>query len=918
MAEPYSVTFGELLRQLRLDSGLTLEELAARSGVAVRTISDLELGKARSPRETTLSRLAWGLRLEDPVQARFAAVARGRPMTDGLPAITATAPPQTLPRDIASFTGREPELAQLTEEAAAKGGVVSIYAIGGMAGVGKTTLAVHAAHQLAKRYPDGQVLLPLHGHTPGQRPVAAADALASLLQSVGVDAGQIPSGVGARARLWRHWLVGKRLLLVLDDAVDSDQVRPLLPGMGDSLVLITSRRRLSALEDTHTISLDTLSTAEAGQLFAELVDRPNVDADDDAVRTITQMCSRLPLAVGLLARQLHHHPAWTVAERAADLAVARDRLELMRAENLSVAAAFDMSYRDLTTQQQKMFRRLGLHPGSSIDAYAAAALSGADYDTARQHLEALYDHYLLTELAHGRYRFHDLIRQHARALADTDDPSENGAAISRLFGYYEYVASRADARLARNTRPAVITPGERPGAVPVLPGAGPVLPDGDEALAWLRAERANLLACIAHAAQHAEHASVVALTAGVSSLLRTDGPVTEALELHAAAARAAGDLGDGLGEAGAWYEIGTARDLAGDYPAGIQARDQALNLYRDFGSRQGEANVLVEVGASRQLTGDYPGALQALDRALDLSRSLGDRLGQANALRNLGFLLQATGDDAGAFGALDQALDLCRSLGDRQGEAQTLDRLGVVRQLTGDLPGAVEVLERALAIYTGLSHPLGQANALIELGTMRRITGDFGGAARALQRALGLYQGLGHQLGEASTLNELGVVQRMTGDLLGAAQAQRQALTISRRLGDPLGEASALNELGVVERMTGDLSAAGSTLARALDMVEKLGHRQAIAEVLNNLGAVQLASGEPRHALTRHQRALDLARAVHSPQNEAHALEGIGRCAAAAGETSTAATNLAEALKIYQRVGASEATTLAAELDVAE
>jgi tetratricopeptide (TPR) repeat protein len=910
VAEPPSVTFGELLRQLRKDSGLTLEELATRARVAVRTISDLELGKAKSPRESTLSRLAWGLRLEDPVQARLAAAARGRPVIDGLPAITATAPPQTLPRDIASFTGREPELAQLTDETAGNGGVVSIYAIGGMAGVGKTALAVHAAHQLAKRYPDGQVLLPLHGHTPGHRPVAAADALASLLQSAGVDAGQIPSGVGARARLWRHWLVGKRLLLVLDDAVDSDQVRPLLPGMGESLVLITSRRRLSALEDTHTISLDTLSTAEAGQLFAELADRANVTGDDDAVREITEMCSRLPLAVGMLARQLHHHPAWTVAERAADLAVARDRLELMRAESVSVAAAFDMSYRDLTAQQQKMFRRLGLHPGPSIDAYAAAALYGADYDTARQHLEALYDHYLLTELGHGRYRFHDLIRQHARTLAGMDDPGETRDAISRLSGYYECVASRADARLARYTRPAVITPGQRPGAEPVLAS-------GDQALAWLRAERANLLACVAHAAQHTQPARVVALTAALSSLLRTDGPGTEALDLHAAAARAACDLGDWLGEAGAWYEIGTARDLAGDYPAGIEARDQALSLYSAFRSRQGEANVLVEVGASRQLTGDYPGAAQALDRALDITRSLGDRLGQANALRNQGFLLQATGDYSGAFGALEQALDLCRDLGDQPGEAQTLDRLGMVRQLTGDFPGAAEVLERALDIYTGLSHPLGQANALIELGTMRRITGDFRGAAQALRRALGLYRGLGHQLGEASTLNELGVVERMTGDLAGAAQAQRQALTISRRLGDPLGEASALNELGVVERMTGALSASGSTLERALNIVEKLGHRQAIAEVLNNLGALQLASGEPQHALARHQRALGLARSVHSPQNEARALEGIGRCAAAAGQAAAAATSLAGALEIYQRIGAYEATTLAAELDAA-
>jgi len=907
VAEPPSVTFGELLRQLRKDSGLSLEALAARSGVSVRTISDLELGKAKSPRESTLSRLARGLRLEDLVRTRFEALGRGRPIADGLPAITATAPPQTLPRDIASFTGRALELVQLTDEAVSRGGVAGIYTIGGMAGVGKTTLAIHAAHRLAKRYPDGQVLLPLHGHTPGQRPVAAADALGSLLQSVGVDAAQIPSGVGARARLWRHWLVGKRLLLVLDDAVDSEQLRPLLPGMGRSLVLITSRRRLSALEDAHAISLDSLSAAEAGELFVRLAGRPNLNRDDHAVQQITEMCSRLPLAVGMLARQLHHHPAWTVADRAADLAAARDRLELMRAENLSVAAAFDMSYRDLTTQQQKMFRRLGLHPGPSIDAYAAAALYGADYGTARQQLEALYDHYLLTESAHGRYDFHDLIRQHARTLAATDDPGETGEAISRLFEYYEYAATCAAGHLARNTRPVVIAPGGRPDTAPALA-------DGDQALAWLRAERANLLACIGHAARHAQHARVVALTAGISSLLRTDGPVTEALDLHAAAARAARQLGDGLGEAGAWSEIGAARDLAGDYPAGIRAREKALKLYRDLRNRQGEANVLVEVGASRQLTGDYPGAAQALERALDVSASLGDLLGQANALRNLGFLLQAAGDYSRAFRALDQALDLCRSLGDRQGEAQTLDRIGFVRQLTGDFPGAVEVLERALAIYTGLSHPLGQANALIELGTMRRITGDFRGAAQALLRALGLYRGLGHRLGEASALNELGVVRRMTGDLLAATQVQRQALNISRRLGDPLGEASALNELGVVKRMAGDLPEAAQTLERALNIVQQLEHRQAISEVLSNLGALHLASGEPQQALTRYQRALGLARSVHSPLNEAQALEGIGRCAMAAGEAATATTSLEEALKIYRRIGASEAASLAAEL----
>ena len=328
-------------------------------------------------------------------------------------------------------------------EAAANGGVVGIHAIDGMAGIGKTTFAVHAAHRLAADFPDGQFFLPLHAHTQGQRPVDPADALASLLLTAGLAAPQIPPGLEARAARWRDVVAGKKILLLLDDAAGHEQVRPLLPGTAGSLVLVTSRRRLTALEDAAVITLDTLSPAEAATLLARLAARPGIRAGDAAVGQITQLCGYLPLAIGMLASQLRHHPAWSATQLAAELAAARDRLALMRAENLSVAAAFGLSYADLTAAQQRLFRRLGLVPGPDFDARAAAALDHTSLDEARRCLDELYDQHLITEPAPGRYQLHDLLREHARALAAADDPAACDAAVGRLLDYYLHTALAA-------------------------------------------------------------------------------------------------------------------------------------------------------------------------------------------------------------------------------------------------------------------------------------------------------------------------------------------------------------------------------------------------------------------------------------------------------------------------------------------
>jgi transcriptional regulator with XRE-family HTH domain len=505
VAEGPEPGFGGLLRQLRADAGLTQEGLAEAATLSPRSVSDLERGINLTARKETARLLADALGLAGPQRAQFEAVARGRVPAekpaagDGLLGGSAAAATRTLPRDIASFTGRADELEQLMAELAdvAPGGVVWIHAIGGMAGIGKTTLAVHAAHRLAGRFPDGQLFLPLHAHTPGQRPVDPADALTSLLLAAGIDARAIPAGLDARAGCWRDFLAGKKVLLVLDDATGHEQVRPLLPGTAGSLVLITSRRRLAALEDAAVISLDTLPPGEAAALLARLAGRPDLGPADAGVGQITRLCGYLPLAIGMLARQLHHHPAWTTAGLAAELAAARDRLQLMHAENLSVAAAFGLSYRDLTAGQRRLFRRLGLHPGPDIDAYAAAALAGTSLSTARRQLEALYDQHLITEPAPGRYRLHDLLREHARSLAAADDPAAGEAATGRLLDYYLHTALAASTHFPGWTAAEDSPP---PGCPPAC---APPVPTPKQAAAWLEDERANLHAAAGYAAASA-------------------------------------------------------------------------------------------------------------------------------------------------------------------------------------------------------------------------------------------------------------------------------------------------------------------------------------------------------------------------------------------------------------------------------
>jgi tetratricopeptide (TPR) repeat protein len=860
----------------------------------------------------------------------------------------------TLPLDVADFTGRRAELARLLAQPGPAQGV-AIHAVDGMAGVGKTALVRRAAHLLASRFPDGQLFVDLHAHTPGQTPAGPAAVLAWLLDKTGLDPRHIPADLDGRAARWRDRIAGRKVLLVLDDAATSAQVQPLLPGSGQCLVLITSRHRLVDLEGAVPLPLETLPPDQAKLLFLRVSHRTAEPGDDDALTQIVGLCGYLPLAITLLARRLIHRNTWSIAHLASGFAAAADRLSDLtggdRSGDLAVATAFDMSYHDLPPGQQRLFHRLGLHPGPGIDAYAAAALGNIPIDRARRGLDAMYFNHLLDETMPGRYRLHDLLRAYARTLASHDLAADQVAALDRLMGYYHHTARTADRYLAQYTRPE-LPPATR------HPPAHPELPSRAAALAWMRTERANLLACINHATAYALDSHTTALTATLTGFLHLDGPWLQAVGLHQAAATAARHNNDRLGEANALTDLGRINRLTGAYPTATGLLEQAREIYTRSGDRLGEANALTDLGRINRLTGAYPTATGLLEQAREIYTRYGDRLGEANALTDLGRINRLTGAYPTATGLLEQAREIYTHLGDRLGEANTFHELGIVRCLTGEYPAAAGLLEQAREIYTRLGDCLGEAHAFHDLGRVHHLTGDYPAAAELLEQAqvicqqlgdrlgeahacheLGticcltgeypaaaglleqareIYAQLGNPLSEASALHDLGRVHRLTGDYPAAAELLEQAQGICQQLRSRLGKANVLHDLGIIRHLTGDYPAAAEQLERALLLFREMDDRQGEAETLNSMGAFIADSASPYQALPLYEQALRIASQIHSPLDKAHALEGIACCTARTGDPRTAITPLRAAVAIYQRLNTPEAATAATYLATLE
>jgi tetratricopeptide (TPR) repeat protein/transcriptional regulator with XRE-family HTH domain len=951
MADQAVISFASLLKQLRLDARLTQEELAIRATISHRAVSDLERGVNLTARRDTARLLADALELDGARRIAFEAAARGDFSADGFrtAAGSPAAATRTLPRDVTGFTGRSVQLQELIAvaggpQAAAEAG---IWAIGGMAGVGKSTFAIHAAHQLAPQFPAGQIFLSLHGHAAGQQPVEPAEALASLLQTAGVAAQLIPPDLETRIRMWRDHVAGMRLLLVLDNAADTDQVRPLLPGTPGSLVLITSRRHLTALEDAHPISLDVLPADEAEDLFIRLAGRTGLERGDCPVAEITKLCGYLPLAIGMLARQLNHHPSWTSARLANELAAARDRLAFMRVENLSVAAAFGLSYQDLTPGQQRLFRRLGLHPGPDFDSYAAAALADIDVPTAARRLEALYDQHLLIEPGYGRYRMHDLIREHARSQAADDPVAESEQAIDRLLNLYQHAALTASNYLGRKS------PGNSPATTDSPPAQLPDLPDRQRAVAWLDAERLSLHAAAGSAATGDRRRYAIVIAAAIHGFLRSHSHWDQALMLNRIALQAARDSGDRRAQAGALTDIGEIQQLTGDYPlasaslvqalelyreladklglasalnelgvaqlglndhpAATASHEEALAYYRELGITAGEASALNELGLVQRATGDYQAATAAHEQALRIYRELGNRHGEASALNRLAQMLRSTGDYAEATALHEEALALHQELGNRIGEATSQYGLGIVHQATGQHQAAIELQRQALRLYRELGYRFGQATAFTGLGAAQIAAGDFEAATISYTAALRLHRDLKNLIGQVAALNGLGTTYLAAGDFRAAAASLDESLRICRDTGHRPGEADALHVLGQLQLAQHDQRAAAS-LARALDLYTELGVRNGAAEVLNTSGDLAFADADYPAARAQYQAAQAIATEISLRAELARALAGVGRCQLAEGQTAAGLDALRQAQSIYAEIGSATAAEITAIL----
>jgi tetratricopeptide (TPR) repeat protein len=834
-------------------------------------------------------------RLRDAISRTF----RSRPALAGR-AGRHVAVSRLLPRPTSSFTGRDEEIAQLT--AAVGAGQAAVQVIGGMAGVGKSALAEQAGWLLASQFPDGQFYVPLHGHSPGLRPADPADALAGLLLADGVAAAQIPASLTARADKWRERVAGRRLLVILDDAVSSEQVRPLLPGTPGCLVLVTSRRRLTSLPDARTISLDVLPPEQTALLISRLAARPGVEPGDDAMGELARACGNLPLAAGMIARKLHHHPAWSVADVTADLATAQDRLELMTAEDTSVAAAFELSYADLTDDQQYMFRRLTGHPGTEIDAWTAAALAGTDAHAARRGLEALYDHYLLAEPSKGRYVFHDLVRAYAGALASADPLPDREAAARRLVGYYRQAAGAANRLIDPRGRVEQVQP-EPEARSPITPAFA----SRAEAFSWLDAERLSLGAAVGVAVQLGMPDHAVAIPGAMHAYLRSAGHRDLGLALHSAAVASARSSADLRAEASASRNLGEMQQATGDLTVATASHTAALRLSGQLADNLGQAKALVQLGLLDYLTSDYSSSAAKLTRALELFRSEGDGLGEADALTHLGYLHYIRDESDAATECLTRAFDICRELDDRPGQYLALIYLAFVQNLTGQYLASSAGLVRALELAEAEGDNKAQGDVLTTLGNSQILTGHYTDALASLTRSLEFNRRSGNTLGEANALSYLGLLQRRTGKPEEAIASQERSRDLYRRRGSRLGEANTLLELGAALTDTGRFDDAAQSLQAALaeygDIDEPLGE----AEALSYLGDLMVASGHAGLAREHYERALALAERAIAPAERAHALTGLGTCLLHSGQVPDGLAALQEAAAICREVQSPDA-----------
>jgi DNA-binding SARP family transcriptional activator/tetratricopeptide (TPR) repeat protein len=742
--------------------------------------------------------------------------------------------PAQLPADVAAFAGRDgylKELDALLPEPDRPHPAVVITALAGTAGVGKTSLAVRWAHRVRHRFPDGQFYINLRGFHPTGRALTASEALHGFLTALGLPPAHIPPTLDAQSALYRTLLADRRMLVLLDNARDADQVRPLLPGAPGCLVLITSRHGLTSLiaaEAAHPVPLDLLTLDEARDLLTRRLGADRTAAEPNAVDMIIERCARLPLALAIAAARAATRPKASLADLAADLSERRDRLDALSTgeDGTDVRAVFSWSYRTLGPAAARLFRLLGLHPGADISASAAASLAGLRPPQVAPLLDELTGAHLLSEPLVDRYTFHDLLQAYAADLTSDEDPAPvRRDALTRLFDHYLHTAGAAV---------RVLFPAEQ--QQPAVPAPAATIDGPAAARAWLDTERANLIAVAGHTAAHGwpEHTTALATT-----LFRflDSGYFNDALVLHTSARQAARECGDRSAEARALDHLGLAHRRSGRFHQAAEHHEEALTRYRQLGDRGGEARALSQLGIVSWRLGRYQQSQQQHQAALDLYRQIGDRLGEAHQLNYFGVGNRQNGRIPQSIDYHQQALALFRSLNHRYGEATALDGLGFTYQQMGNHQPAIDCHQQAMAIFRELGHRTGEASAMTNLGYVFLGLGDTDAAGEHYQRALVLGREIGERSTEIEATSGLGAALLAGGNPETARARYTTALTLADRIGDRYEQATAHRGLADTYHTTGDTDRARRHWQHAQSIYTELGLPDAdqVADKIRNL-----------------------------------------------------------------------------------
>ncbi|MEU8431301.1 BTAD domain-containing putative transcriptional regulator [Streptomyces sp. NPDC029216] len=741
------------------------------------------------------------------------------PAPEAAPAPPAEAP-CTLPYDLPDFTGRTKELNELfefvREGAPGQERYSRIVAIDGMGGMGKTSLAVRAAHRLADRYPDGQLLIDLRGFTPGETPVTPASALDGLLRTLGTPGDRIPEDLEGRAALWRAVLDGRRILLLLDNAVDAAQIRPLLPASPGCLVLVTSRARLLDLDGVEWVSIDLMKPEESTDLMTQTLGAARVAAEPEAAAELAELCGHLPLALRIATARLRNRPRWTVRYLVERLRDETRRMDELSSGERSVAATLRLSYLAMDEKHRTAFRMLSLHPGADIDVHAAAALLGTTLRDAEDTLEFLLDVHLVQQPDIGLYTFHDLVRSFAQSLRVPATEAADAAAVERLLGYYLTATDEAC---------EVLFPGRnyRPTGIPPYAGELPALGRADLAGRWFDQEHDGLLAAVSLADRRGHDRYTACLSRNLAFHLHARGQFDEFWSLGRLSVAAARRLDDPGLLSVSLSNLGAACWKLGRFEEGLEVAAEGRDTAVRLGDRHIEAHSESTIGLLLSMLGQYTAALPLIERAIGMAGELGALREESEALTMLSSLHAACGRYAEAEEAARRALRISRGLGYRGGETTALTDLAVAQAGRGAYEEAYACLRTTRDLCDWDRE---QADGALLLALSAEVADRMGKEAEAsdfAEKALTLARGGSTPIRLAKVENLLGRLRVRRGEYEAAGTLHGHAYTIAAGMRLRPEEADALIGLALVAEASGDLATASEHRAKAAELFDLMG-----------------------------------------------------------------------------------------------